>query len=123
LVSDYTGSCPSIRKKRHPAAGSVAPVRGTAPETKSWDSGKGTVFAEAGVVLDVDGVVVDGDVLVVAAAVAVCGEAVVARMVQQYWKSRQVIAYRFGPEKETGKKSAYESGIVTLLRETFAMNA
>jgi len=123
LVSDYIDSYPSNHKKRHPAAGSVAPERGTVPETKSWDSGKGTVLAVERVVLDVDGVVVDDYVLATAAVVTECDEVVVARMVLQYWRSRQVIAYRPGLEKGTEKKSAYENEIATLLMETSVVNA
>jgi hypothetical protein len=122
LGLDCTDSCLSTHKRRHPAAGSVAPVRGTAPETKSWDSGTGIVLAVAEAVLD-DGVDVDGDVQVRAAVVAELGEPVAARMVQQWWRNHQAIAYRSGLAKETAKKLAYESETVKLLMETFAMSA
>jgi len=123
LVSGYIGSYPSIRRKRHPVAGSGAPVRGTVPETKNWDSGKGTVLAVEGAVLDVDDAVVDGYVLATTAVVAECDELVVARMVQQYWRSPQAIAYKSGLEKGIEKKSAYENVTATLLMETSVVNA
>jgi len=82
LVLSYSGSYQSSHKRRHLAAGSVAPVRGTAPGTKSSDSGKDTVPAVVAVVLD-DGVDVDDDVLVIAAVVAEIGGPVVAQMARK----------------------------------------